>query len=101
MPLPTSQTGAAGEFYVAAQLSQRGWAASLLLGNARHINILARHAETGTTIAAQVKAANGGGDFQAGARPTYRAPLTREIGLSSSAWVSRTSVPSSSSSPGT
>lgn len=64
----TSQTGAAGEFYVAAQLSQRGWAASLLLDNAPHTDILARHAETGSTVAVQVKAANGSGDFQARAK---------------------------------
>jgi hypothetical protein len=68
MPAPTSQTGAAGEFYVAAQLSQRGWAASILLGNAPRTDILAQHAETGTTIGVQSKAANGGGDFQVGVK---------------------------------
>jgi hypothetical protein len=68
MPPPTSQTGAAGEFYVAAQLSQRGWAASILLGNAPRTDILAQHTATGTTISVQSKAANGGGDFQVGVR---------------------------------
>lgn len=66
MPVPTSQTGAAGEFYVAAQLSQRGWAASLLLGNAPRTDILAQHAATGITVSIQSKAANAGGDFQVG-----------------------------------
>jgi hypothetical protein len=68
MPAPTSQTGAAGEFYVAGQLSQRGWAASILLGNAPRTDILAQHTATGTTISVQSKAANGGGDFQVGVR---------------------------------
>lgn len=68
MPVPTSQTGAAGEFYVAAQLSQRGWAASVLSGNAPRTDILAQHAGTGTTISVQSKAANGGGDFQVGVK---------------------------------
>src|ERR1700691_902027 len=61
MPVPTSQTGAAGEFYAAAQLSQRGWAACVLVGNVPRTDILAQHAETGTTISVQSKAANGGG----------------------------------------
>ncbi len=66
MPAPTSQTGAAGEFHVAAQLSQRGWQASVLLGNARRTDVLAHHPETGVSVSIQSKAANGGGDFQAG-----------------------------------
>jgi hypothetical protein len=65
---PTQQTGAAGEFYVAAQLSQRGWAASVLVGNAPRTDILAQHTETGTAISVQSKAANRGGDFQVGVK---------------------------------
>jgi hypothetical protein len=66
--MSTAQTGAAGEFHSAAQLSQRGWATSILLGNAPRTDILAQHAETGTAISVQSKAANGGGDFQVGAK---------------------------------
>ena len=85
---PTSQTGVAGEFYVAAQLSQRGWQASVLLGNSRRTDILAHHPETGVSVSIQSKAANGGGDFQAGkASEEPSIPGTREwfafVGLSS------------------
>jgi hypothetical protein len=45
-----------------------GWAASILLGNAPRTDILAQHAEKGTTIGVQSKAANGGGDFQVGVK---------------------------------
>jgi hypothetical protein len=68
MTVPTSQTGTAGEFYVAAQLSQRGWATSVLLGNAPRTDILAQHAASGITISIQSKAANHGGDFQVGVK---------------------------------
>lgn len=70
----TARTGAAGEFYVAAQLSARGWAASVLLGNSPRSDILAQHPETGRTIGVQSKAANMGGDFQAGAKADVPSP---------------------------
>ncbi len=73
MAIPTSRTGAAGEFYVAAQLSQRGWDASILLGNAPRNDILAQH-ESGVTISVQSKAANGGGDFQVGLKGEVVSP---------------------------
>jgi hypothetical protein len=74
VPQPTSQTGAAGEFHVAAQLSQRGWEASILLGNAPRDDILARHVGSGTTISVQCKAANNGGKFQAGRKSEQPSP---------------------------
>lgn len=76
MSPPTSQTGAAGEFFVAAQLSQRGWAAGVLLGGVPRTDILAQHLDRHVTIAVQSKASNGGGDFQAGAKTDV--PGTRE-----------------------
>jgi len=39
----------------------------MLIGNSPRTDILAHHAETGSTISIQSKAANAGGDFQAGA----------------------------------
>jgi len=81
MPVPTSQTGAAGEFYVVAQLSQRGWDASVLSGNAPRTDILAQHAETGTTISVQSKAANGGGIFRSGSRERSRASQDSRSGV--------------------
>lgn len=62
----TGATGATGEFHVAAQLSHRGWATSLLLGNSPRTDILAQHAETQRQIGVQSKAANNGGSFQVG-----------------------------------
>jgi hypothetical protein len=56
VPAATAITGAAGAYYVVAELSQRGWIASPTCGNAPRTDILAQEAE-GTRVAAiQVKA---------------------------------------------
>jgi len=48
-------TGVAGEYYVAAELSRRGYVASVTLRNARGIDILASSADGSKTITIQVK----------------------------------------------
>ena len=45
--LSTIQTGVAGEYFVAAELSRRGYVASLTLRNTRGIDVLASNAECG------------------------------------------------------
>lgn len=56
MRADTSRTGAAGAFHTAAQLAQRGWDASLTLGNAPRTDIVAQHADGQRLIAVQCKA---------------------------------------------
>lgn len=65
MPLKTStsRTGAAGAFYTAAQLAQRGWEASLTVGNAPRTDVVAQHHEHQTLIAVQCKATTGNQTF--------------------------------------
>jgi hypothetical protein len=59
----TSRTGAAGAFHTAAQLAQRGWDASLTLGNAPRTDIVAQHGAGQRLVAIQCKASNGGSGF--------------------------------------
>lgn len=59
----TSRTGAAGAFYTAAQLAQRGWDASLTLGNAPRTDIVAQNATHQRLIAVQCKTSTGVADF--------------------------------------
>jgi len=49
------QTGVAGEYFVAAELSRRGYLASITLKNTRGIDILVSNAEATKTIGIQVK----------------------------------------------
>jgi hypothetical protein len=53
-------TGAAGEYFVAAELSARGWIATISVRGAPATDVLAQHAETGRLIAVQTKAAGTG-----------------------------------------
>jgi hypothetical protein len=57
--LPTSLTGVAGEYLVAAELSRRGYVASLTLRNARQIDILASNAAASRSVGIQVKTRQG------------------------------------------
>ena len=59
----TSRAGAAGAYYTAAQLSQRGWDASLTVGNTPRTDIVAQHANHQRLIAVQCKARIGPHDF--------------------------------------
>jgi hypothetical protein len=49
------QTGVAGEYFVAAELSRRGYVASLTLRNTRGIDVLASNADATRSVGIQVK----------------------------------------------
>ena len=58
-------TGAAGEYFAAAELSARGWIATISVRGAPATDVLAQHVETGWLIAVQTKTAGPGmTDFQ-------------------------------------
>jgi len=63
--ISTAITGAAGEYFAAAELSARGWIATISVRGAPATDVLAQHAETGRLIAVQTKTAGPGmTDFQ-------------------------------------
>src|SRR5687767_2416400 len=53
--LSPSLSGVAGEYYVAAELSRRGYIATITLKNTENIDILASRRDGSKTIAIQVK----------------------------------------------
>src|SRR5437867_5553916 len=57
--LPPLQAGIAGEYFVAAELSRRGYVASLTLRNTRGIDILASNTDATKSVGIQVKANRG------------------------------------------
>jgi hypothetical protein len=52
-------TGVAGEYFVAAELSRRGYVATLTLRNTRGIDILAANADATKSVGIQVKTHHG------------------------------------------
>ena len=52
-------TGVSGEYFVAAELSRRGFVASLTLRNTRGIDILASNADATKSVGTQVKTSQG------------------------------------------
>jgi hypothetical protein len=74
----TSRTGAAGAFYTAAQLAQRGWDASLTVGNAPRTDIVAQHSGHQRLIAVQCKASTGAQDFILGKSCEVTSPPGRD-----------------------
>ena len=62
-PRSTGLTGTAGEYFVAAELSQRGWLATVTIKNAPGTDVLAQEPTTGTIIAIQTKTASEGNQF--------------------------------------
>lgn len=54
-PLSTILSGVAGEYFVAAELSRRGYVASITLRNTRGIDILASDADATRSVGIQVK----------------------------------------------
>jgi hypothetical protein len=52
--------GVSGEYFVAAELSRRGYIASLTLRNTRGVDILASNADATKSVGIQVKTAQGG-----------------------------------------
>jgi hypothetical protein len=59
MKLSHGLVGHAGQYFVCAELSRRGWLASITLSNAEDIDILAHHVSTKKNIAIQVKTSSG------------------------------------------
>ena len=59
--LSTTLSGVAGEYFVAAELSRRGYVASLTLRNTRGIDILVSNADATKSVGVQVKAKQGRG----------------------------------------
>ena len=57
--LSSIQTGVAGEYFVAAELTRRGFVASLTLRNTRGIDILASNADATKSVGIQVKTCQG------------------------------------------
>ncbi len=55
LPIPSILAGVAGEYYVAAELSRRGYIASISLKNTRGIDILATNQEGTRSVTIQVK----------------------------------------------
>jgi len=53
--LPTTLVGIAGEYFVAAELSRRGYVASITLRNTRGIDILASNRDATKSVGIQVK----------------------------------------------
>jgi hypothetical protein len=60
----TAMTGAAGEYFVAAELSLRGWLATVTIKNSPGTDILAQKPVTGAMVAIQTKTASFGNKFQ-------------------------------------
>lgn len=59
MKLTSVQTGIAGEYFVAAELSRRGFVASITLRNTKGIDILASNADATKSVDIQVKTCRG------------------------------------------
>src|SRR5947208_13371700 len=57
--LSTIQTGVSGEYFVAAELSRRGYVASLTLRNTRGIDVLASNSDATKSVGIQVKTSQG------------------------------------------
>ena len=58
--LEPSLVGVAGEYFVAAEMSLRGWLASVTLRNSRGIDIIASSGDASKSVSIQVKASKGG-----------------------------------------
>jgi hypothetical protein len=61
---PTGLTGAAGEYFVAAELSLRSWLATVTIKNAPGTDVLAQNLLSGAVVAIQTKTASYGNQFQ-------------------------------------
>jgi hypothetical protein len=59
--LESTQVGVAGEYFVAAELSIRGFLASITLRNSRGIDIIVSSPDASRSVSIQVKTSNRGG----------------------------------------
>jgi len=60
MKLESTLVGVAGEYFVAAELSRRGYLASITLRNSRGVDIIASSADASRSLSVQVKTSNDG-----------------------------------------
>jgi len=67
--LPGLQAGIAGEYFVAAELSRRGYVASITLRNTRGIDILASNKDATKSVGILVKTCQGGAGLLSPHRP--------------------------------
>lgn len=63
MPSAFGLTGAAGEYYVAAELSRRGWLATVTIKNAPGTDVLAQRLDRRRVISIQTKTSSPGNPF--------------------------------------
>lgn len=68
----TGLVGAAGEYHVAAQLSQRGWLATITIKNSPGTDVLAQHADNGKLVAIQCKTTAGSAHWVLAAKDEKR-----------------------------
>ena len=59
--LESTLVGVAGEYFVAAELTSRGYIASITLRNSRGIDIIASNSDASRSVSIQVKTSSGGG----------------------------------------
>lgn len=59
MKIPNTLVGVAGEYFVAAELSRRGWIASVTMRNTAGIDILATHPDGSHSVTIQCKTSGG------------------------------------------
>ncbi|MDQ5819978.1 MAG: aspartate ammonia-lyase, partial [Actinomycetota bacterium] len=65
----TGLVGAAGEYYVAAELSRRGWLATVTIKNAPGTDVLAQHGDQRElAVSIQTKTSSNTNSFQIGAK---------------------------------
>ncbi len=70
--------GAAGEYYLAAELSRRGWLATVTIKNSPGTDVLAQDTATGRVIALQTKTASAGSAFRLSAKDERTTPNDNE-----------------------
>lgn len=58
--IATTLSGVSGEYFVAAELSRRGYIASITLRNTRGVDILASNLDASKSVGIQVKTSQGG-----------------------------------------
>jgi hypothetical protein len=74
----TGLVGTAGEYYVAAELSLRGWLATPTIKNAPGTDVLAQYREKGILVAIQTKTASPGNQFMVNAGIEHAAQVENE-----------------------
>jgi hypothetical protein len=72
----TGLVGAAGEYHVAAQLSQRGWLSTITIKNSPGTDVLAQHVDDGTLVAIQTKTTTVSDSWVLGVKDERPSPRT-------------------------